>query len=99
MRKLFGYLLSPIHYIVFGLSLLIFHPIQWICFNLFGYKAHKASVDLLNWCLSSSYYFLGNTVTFINKQELPVGRPMIFLANHQSTYDIPPMIWHLRKYH
>jgi 1-acyl-sn-glycerol-3-phosphate acyltransferase len=53
----------------------------------------------LNFCLESSYYALGDTVTFINKQNLPVGRPMIFVANHQSLYDIPVLIWHLHKYH
>ncbi|QKJ32517.1 1-acyl-sn-glycerol-3-phosphate acyltransferase [Mucilaginibacter mali] len=99
MRKLLGYILSPIHYIGFGLALLIFHPIQWVCFHWFGYKAHKRSVDILNWFLKGSYYLLGNTVTFVNKQNLPVGRPIIFMANHQSTYDIPPLIWYLRKYH
>ena len=99
MRKLLGYLLTPLHYIAFGLSLVVFQPIQWICFNLFGYKAHKAVVDLLNWFLTSSYYLLGDTVTFVNKQSLPIGRSIIFLANHQSTYDIPPLIYYLRKYH
>jgi 1-acyl-sn-glycerol-3-phosphate acyltransferase len=44
-------------------------------------------------------YLLGNTVTFVNKQNLPVGRPIIFLANHQGLLDIPPLIWYLRKYH
>jgi 1-acyl-sn-glycerol-3-phosphate acyltransferase len=99
MRKLFGYILSIIHYLAFGLLLVIFHPIQWICFNAFGYKAHKWSVDTLNFFLVSSYYLLGNTVTFVNKQNLPIGRPIIFVANHQSMYDIPVMIWFLRKYH
>lgn len=99
MRKFLGYILTPIHYLLFGLSLVIFHPIQWICFNSFGYKAHKWAVDILNLCLESSYYALGDTVTFINKQNLPVGRPMIFIANHQSLYDIPVLIWHLHKYH
>ena len=99
MRKLLGYILSPIHYILFGLTLVIFHPIQWICFNWFGYTAHKRSVDALNFCLESTYYALGDTVIFINKQNLPVGRPMIFVANHQSLFDIPVLIWHLRKYH
>jgi 1-acyl-sn-glycerol-3-phosphate acyltransferase len=79
--------------------LVIFHPIQWICFNLFGYKAHKLSVDALNFFLVCTYYPLGDVVTFVNKQNLPVGRPIIFLANHQSLYDIPVMIWFLRKYH
>jgi len=99
MRKLFGFILSPIHYIAFGLMLVIFHPIQWICFNAFGYKAHKRSVDALNFCLVSTYYLLGDVVTFKNNQTLPIGRPMIFVANHQSLYDIPVMIWYLRKYH
>src|ERR1700743_184473 len=99
MRKFFGYILSVIHYLVFGLLLVIFHPIQWICFNAFGYKAHKWSVDTLNFFLVSTYYLLGNTVTFTNKQNLPIGRPIIFVANHQSMYDIPVMIWFLRKYH
>jgi 1-acyl-sn-glycerol-3-phosphate acyltransferase len=99
MRKFFGYILSPVHYVVFGLVLVIFHPIQWICYNAFGYKAHKWSVDILNFFLVSTYYLLGNTVTFSNKQNLPVGRPIIFMANHQSMYDIPVLIWFLRKYH
>jgi len=99
MRKLFGYILSPIHYIFFGLSLVVFHPIQWICFNWFGYRAHKWAVDTLNWCLTASYYLLFNTVKFTNKQNLPLGRPIIFVSNHQSLYDIPVLIWFLRKYH
>ncbi len=99
MRKLLGYILTPLHYIGFGLALVIFHPIQWICFNWFGYKAHKWSVDILNWFLMNTNFLLCNSVTFVNKQDLPIGRPIIFMANHQSTYDIPAMIWHLRKYH
>lgn len=99
MKKFLGYILSPIATIAFFLALFIFHPIQWVSFRLFGYAAHKRSVDALNLCLLRSVYPLGNTVTFINKQNLPIGRPIIFLANHQSLFDIPPLIWYLRKYH
>ncbi len=99
MRKFLGYILTPIHYLLFGLVLVIFHPLQWICFNAFGYRGHKWSVDTLNFFLVCTYYPLGDTVTFINKQNLPVGRPIIFIANHQSMYDIPVLIWFLRKYH
>ena len=53
----------------------------------------------MNWCLTATYYLLGNTVKFTNKQNLPIGRPIIFIANHQSLYDIPVLIWFLRKYH
>ncbi|HWD88843.1 MAG TPA: lysophospholipid acyltransferase family protein [Mucilaginibacter sp.] len=99
MRKFFGYILSPIHYIIFGLVLCIFHPLQWISFNVFGYRAHKWVVDVMNFFVVASYYALGNTVKFTNKQNLPIGRPIIFISNHQSLYDIPVLIWFLRKYH
>lgn len=99
MRKLAGFILSPIFYLVFGLLLLIFHPIQWLCLKLGGYGPHKRSVDLLNWFLMFSYWLLGNRVRWINKQNLPTDRPIIFLANHQSMFDIPPLIFYLRAYH
>ncbi|MBB2151049.1 lysophospholipid acyltransferase family protein [Pedobacter gandavensis] len=99
MNKFLGYIFSPIFYILFLLSLLVFQPIQWICFHLFGYKAHKASVDALNFCLTYCDLFMGASVTFINHQELPTDRPIIFIANHQSMYDIPGLIWFLRKHH
>jgi len=51
MKTLLSILLTPVFYLLFGLTLLIFHPIQIICLNLFGYHAHKRSVVLLNWLL------------------------------------------------
>jgi 1-acyl-sn-glycerol-3-phosphate acyltransferase len=99
MKKLLGYILSPFSILAFILVLLVFQPIQWICFRFFGYSAHKRSVDLLNLCLLRTFNILFNRVIFINKQNLPLGRPMIFLANHQSLGDIPPLIYYLRKYH
>ncbi|MBD1395296.1 lysophospholipid acyltransferase family protein [Mucilaginibacter glaciei] len=99
MKKFLGYILSPIAISAFFLLLCIFHPIQWICYNWLGYKAHKRAVDILNFFLSHTSYLVLDPVTFINKQNLPLNRPMIFIANHQSLYDIPPMIYHLCKYH
>jgi 1-acyl-sn-glycerol-3-phosphate acyltransferase len=99
MRKLLGYILSPLTIIAFFLVLVIFQPLQWIAYNCFGYAAHKKVVDVLNLCLFSTFYLTGNRVVFTNQQDLPVGRPIIFIANHQSLADIPPLIYYLRKYH
>jgi 1-acyl-sn-glycerol-3-phosphate acyltransferase len=99
MRKLLGYILSAVHYVTFGLLLGIFQPVQWLCYRLGGYKPHKWSVDFLNGLLTSTYYLLGNRVSFTNRQNLPLARPIIFIANHQSMYDIPPLIYFLRRYH
>ncbi|TDQ09277.1 lysophospholipid acyltransferase family protein [Pedobacter metabolipauper] len=99
MNKFLGYIFSPVFYFLFFLTLVIFQPVQWICYRFFGYKAHKVSVDILNFFLTYCDLALGSSVTFVNDQELPVNRPIIFIANHQSMYDIPALIWFLRKYH
>lgn len=99
MEKIISYPISLFFYLCFGMSLLVFHPIQWICFNFFGYQAHKKSVDYLNFCLLSSTYILGTSYHFKNKENIPKNVPIIFVANHQSLYDIVTMIWHLRRFH
>jgi 1-acyl-sn-glycerol-3-phosphate acyltransferase len=99
MNKFLGYVFGAIFHLVFFLFLCLFHPIQWICYRFFGYKAHKASVDVMNFFLMHCNWLLFNPVTFTNKQNLPSDRPIIFVANHQSMYDIPGIIWCLRKYH
>lgn len=99
MNKLLGYVFSPLFYLSFFLSLVIFHPIQWVCYRFFGYRAHKVSVDILNFFLTYSDLFLLSSVSFKNNQVLPTDRPIIFVSNHQSMYDIPALIWFLRKHH
>lgn len=99
MKKIIGYFLTPIFYICFSVLLLIFHPIQWLSLKLGGYSAHKKSVDILNFFLTACNYTLFNGVRFTGQEKLPTGIPIIFVANHQSMFDIPAMIYHLRKHH
>lgn len=99
MKKIIGYILTPIFYLSFGLSLCVFHPIQWVCYKFFGYAAHKRSVDALNFFLTYCNLTLLNRSNFTNTQDLPTDKPIIFVANHQSMYDIPGLIWFLRKHH
>lgn len=99
MNKLLGYIFTPIHYIFFGLFLCLFHPVQWLSLKLGGQEAHKKSVDIMNLFLMSTYYILGSSISFSNPYRLPSNRPIIFIANHQSMYDIPPLIWFLRNHH
>ena len=99
MAKLLAYPLSVIYYLSFGLTLVIFHGIQWFCFNVFGYRAHKISVDWLQFFLMRCLNILGTTFTFRNSHTIPLKRPVIIVSNHQSMYDIPPLIWYLRRHH
>ena len=84
---------------MFGVLLLVFHPIQGLSLKFLGYNSHKNSVDFLNFLLLKSLNLFGTRFEVVNKQELPKDTPLIFVANHQSTYDIPPIIWYLRKHH
>ncbi len=99
MHKIISYPISIVYYLVFLLWLIIFHPIQWVCFNVFGYQAHKKSVDILNFFLVRTTHILGTTYKVEGREKLPEGVPLIIVANHQSMYDIPPIIWFMRKVH
>ncbi len=97
--KFLAYPLTVLYFICFGLTLVIFHPIQWLCKNLFGYQAHKISVDWLQFFIMRSLNVLGTTFSFTNPYAIEKGIPLIIVTNHQSMYDIPPLIWYLRKHH
>ncbi len=99
MQKIVSYPISILYYILLSFSLLIFHPIQWICLNVFGYQAHKTSVDILQWFLMRSANVLGTTFSVKGREKLPVGKPIIYVSNHQSMFDIVSIIWFLRATH
>ncbi len=99
LNKIFEYILSIIYYFFFFQLLLIFQPIQWLCYNLFGYNAHKKSVDILNFFLLGSLKILGTRISFKYESKIPKNFPLIFVSNHQSTYDVSPIIWNLREFH
>ncbi|CAM4132639.1 1-acyl-sn-glycerol-3-phosphate acyltransferase [Flavobacterium antarcticum] len=99
MEKIISYPISLISMLLFLLALVIFHPIQWICFNVFGYQAHKKSVDYLNLVLLRIGHLLGNTYKVTGRELIPQNVPIIFVSNHQSLYDIAGIIWFMRKNH
>lgn len=99
MQKIISYPISAIALLIFVLFLLIFHPIQWVCLNLFGYTAHKKSVDYLNGILLAVGALIGSTFSVSGLEKVTKNAPLIFVANHQSLYDIIGLIWFLRKWH
>lgn len=98
MKKILDYTLSCVYLFYFGLVLLVFHVIQVVAFEVFGKNVHKKSVDALNFFITYGWYLTGSWVSFKQLTDLPTNRPIIFIANHQSTFDIPAIIWFLRKH-
>ncbi|MGJ8591342.1 MAG: lysophospholipid acyltransferase family protein [Aquaticitalea sp.] len=99
MRKLLAYPLTVLYFVCFGLTLLIFHPILWFSNNVFGYKALKISVDWLQFFLIRCLNVLGTRFTFTNPYKIDTDQPLIIVSNHQSMYDISPIMWYMRKHH
>ena len=97
--KIISYPFSVLFYLLFGITILIFHPLQWIAFNWFGYTAHKKTVDLFNWTLLRCLHAVGTTFHIEISESIPENVPIIIVSNHQSMWDISPISWYLRKYH
>lgn len=92
-----NYILSTLYIVYFFLFLFLFHPIQWIALNVFGLKAHRNSVDLLNFFLLRGSHLVGSRLRHVAPQNLTPNTPHIIVANHQSMYDIIGIIWYYRK--
>jgi 1-acyl-sn-glycerol-3-phosphate acyltransferase len=97
MKNILAYILTPIYYLVFGLLLAIFHPVQMIGWHVWGYEGQKRAVEILNILIIKSQWVLGNRTKFIGLEKIPQDKPLIIVSNHQSQYDIPPVVWYFKK--
>lgn len=61
--------------------------------------AHRHSVYILNFFLTQSLRLMGSSLKFIPNENVKPGETYIFVANHQSLYDITGLYWYLRKFH
>lgn len=98
MRKIIDIPLSILFILYFIVLMLVFHVIEAVCFNLWGRNALQKAVNVFNFFIVKGWYLTGSTATFTQTQHLPTDRPMIFIANHQNMFDIPGIIWFLRKH-
>jgi 1-acyl-sn-glycerol-3-phosphate acyltransferase len=99
MKKALGYILSSVYLLVFGVLLGIFHPIQVVCWKVWGYPAQKRAVEIMSYLIIKSLIILGSRVKFKGFEKLPKDCPLIIVSNHQSQYDIPPVVWGFRKHY
>ena len=98
MKKLLGYILTPVYMAAWLLLLLVFHALQVLALRGFGQKAHKHCVDWLNFFLIHALWLLGTRISLRMAVALPANRPIIFIANHQNKLDVSGISWYLRRH-
>lgn len=99
IAQITSYPITIVFYLLFGLMLLVFEGIQRICLYTFGYQAHKKSVDIFNGITVVLLRLFGTRFTIKDTSNLPKNIPVLLVSNHQSMWDIPPIIWYLRRLH
>ena len=95
-KKAISYPLSILFYILFGSTLLFFHPLQWLAYKLGGSASHRGVVNIMNLCLLRCLHVLGTRISYQTRQKLPQKTAAILISNHQSMFDIPIISWYLR---
>lgn len=100
LARIASYPLTTVFWLLFGLMLLTFEVIQRVCFYVFGYQAHKKSVDIFNGITVFLLRVLfGTKFTIENNSNIPKNVPVLVVSNHQSMWDVSPVIWFLRRLH
>jgi 1-acyl-sn-glycerol-3-phosphate acyltransferase len=100
MKKILGWLCTPLFAACFFGTLFLFHVLQVIAYYVFGYQAHKRVVDLMCATLLVCLASIGTRLRIErNGVEIPNDRPLIIVSNHQGMYDVPAIGWVFRKHH
>lgn len=101
MKKFLLWIPTVIFFLVFGLILLVFHPLQVMALKL-GYIHHKRTVDTMIWCINHALLLVGSPIRYRGREvlaNLPKDKPLILVSNHQSMFDIPAIGWVFRAHH
>ncbi len=104
-----GWLGTPLYLLAFGIIVLVFDPCLRLVHLSFGYEAHQKGIRLMNRILYFALWLNACRISWNKHPDaLPIPAPTldsaqrtparIFVANHQSLNDIPPLIWKLRSY-
>jgi 1-acyl-sn-glycerol-3-phosphate acyltransferase len=96
--RLLGWLLTPVCLGLVIITLLIWHPLIALSRPL-NTKLHQWIIEVGNFLLLFHLHWVGGSIKTSWPAELPLQGPVVLIANHQSFFDIPICIWHLRRYH
>lgn len=95
--QFFTYILTPIYFCFFAVILVVLHPIQIISHWIFGKAGLHKIVSLMIYLQIKNLLILGVRIKYHNFKTLHNYKTLLFVGNHQSMYDMPPLMWYFRK--
>ncbi len=98
IRTILSWALTPFYLAIFATILITFDILQRLAW-LFGYNAHVAVYNCMNFLLVNNFRLMGTRIAIRGIPKLDRTRPVIVVSNHQSMYDIPLLIWAFRRNH
>ncbi|MEY4912904.1 MAG: hypothetical protein RL025_731 [Bacteroidota bacterium] len=97
-----GWMGTPLYLLAFGLTVLVFDPLLRLGYRFGGYQVHQNGIRLMNRCLYQCLLLNGGRISWNTHPNLPqpgsATGTKVFVANHQSLNDIPPLIWKFRAF-
>ena len=93
-----NWLITPIYIFLFFGILVLFH-IPLMLANLVSLRCLRYVLYLMNVCILGNLRLsAGVRYKIRTRNDLPLDRPIIVVSNHQSMYDIPLFVVHLKRY-
>jgi len=95
MKHLLSWVVTPLYLVLFLLTMGAWHPFIALSYYL-GPRIYRSVIAIGNGILLLELRLLGTRISVHGLSQIPVGRPLIIVSNHQSLFDIPLLLWTLR---
>ena len=99
MKKIIAYPLTVLYFLCFGFILILGHIMLWVLCQFSKEKGLKVCARFVAFNINLPLRLLGTRIRFELSTPLPMGVPLIFVSNHQSTYDISVLVQYFRKHY
>ena len=95
---LVGWLITPLYVPIFWGILCIFDPLLRIT-KLISGGLFQWMLELMNLCIITNIRFTAGTTFKVDTSvNIPTDKPLLVVSNHQSMYDVPLIIWYLKRF-
>jgi 1-acyl-sn-glycerol-3-phosphate acyltransferase len=99
MRKILGWVLTPLYLLSFLWTICFFHLLQFLGKHLIGYQAQKRAADFMGWFILYGLRLVGTSISLPALPNLPKDKPLLVISNHQSMFDIGVLVTLFAPHH